>query len=148
MNTSETNKSILLRMFESIESKGFPAQSEFFAPEPRNHGFQVTREDIRAILEDIVATFPDVKLKPLQLVAENDWVVARCLFSGTHTGVGRHPFVHHGLLAGVPPTGRSFEVQHIHMMRFKDGLIIEHFADRDDIGMIRQLGLIPQPAAA
>lgn len=39
-------------------------------------------------------------------------MVARCLFSGTHKGIGGHPFVHHGLLAGVPPTGRSFEVQH------------------------------------
>jgi predicted ester cyclase len=82
-----------------------------------------------------------VSLEPLDIVAEGEWVVARCYFIGTHKGVGRHPFVHEGLLAGVPATGKSVKVQHIHMFRLKDGLVIEHWANRDDINMMRQLGL-------
>jgi predicted ester cyclase len=49
------------------------------------------------------------------------------------------------MLIGVPPTGRSFEALHMHMFRVVDGLIQEHWGGRDDIGMMRQLGLIPPP---
>jgi predicted ester cyclase len=50
-----------------------------------------------------------------------------------------------GMLVGVQPTGRTFEVQHLHMYRMLDGKIAEHFANRDDVGMMRQLGLLPLP---
>jgi predicted ester cyclase len=53
-----------------------------------------------------------------------------------------------GMLVGVPPTGRHFEVQHIHMLQVRDGKIVEHFASRDDLGMMQQLGLIAQAAAS
>ena len=43
---------------------------------------------------------------------------------------------------GVQPTGRTFEVQHI-MYRVLDGKIAEHLGNRDDVGMRRQLGLLP-----
>lgn len=135
-----------MRMFIAAEQKGFSAQAGFFADEVINHGFSVNRDMIRAILSDISATFPDVKMEPLIILAERDWVVAQCMFSGTHKGVGQHPFVHEGLLVGIPPTGKSFKVQHMHMFRMQDGLIVEHWANRDDVGMARQLGLLPEAA--
>jgi predicted ester cyclase len=36
-----------------------------------------------------------------------------------------------------------FEVQHIHMYQLRNGKIVEHFANRDDLGMMQQLGLLP-----
>jgi predicted ester cyclase len=74
-------------------------------------------------------------------VAEGEWVVVRCTYSGTHRGTSRFP-VDGGMLVRVQPTGRTFEVQHIHMYRVLDGKIAEHFANRDDVGMMRQLGLL------
>jgi predicted ester cyclase len=74
-------------------------------------------------------------------VVEGEWVVVRCTFSGTHRGVGRIA-VNGGMLVGVPPTGRHFEVQHIHMYKVPNGEIVEHFANRDDFGMMQQLGLL------
>jgi predicted ester cyclase len=49
------------------------------------------------------------------------------------------------MLVGVQPTGRAFEVQHIHMYRVLDGKIAELFANRDDVGMMRQLGCFRRP---
>jgi predicted ester cyclase len=49
------------------------------------------------------------------------------------------------LLVGVPPTGRSFSVQHIHWFTLASGTIAEHRATHDDIGMMIQLGLLPAP---
>ena len=131
-------------MIEAIKRDGFTAQADFFADRTINHGMLTTRDEVRAVLQDISTTFPDVRLEAHDVVAEGDWVVVRCDFTGTHEGVGRHPFVHEGLLAGVAPTGKSVRVQHIHMFRLKDGQVIEHWANRDDIGMARQLGLFPQ----
>lgn len=148
MKLEEKNRLIFQRMHQAMERDGILAQLEFWAEESLNHGHPSTREMVRAVLEDIVATFPDVKLTPITLVAEGEWVVGRYEFSGTHQGVGRHPFVHEGLLTGVAPTGLRFAVQHIHMFRLRDGLIVEHWANREDVGMMRQLGLFPAAAAA
>ena len=148
MNKIEQNKVTIWQMFKAVEQKGFTAQTEFFADQVINHGTPVNRDMVRAIHQDILTTFPDVKLAPLNILAEGDWVVARCMFSGTHKGIGQDPFVHEGLLAGVPPTGKSFKTQHIHMFRMKDGLIIEHWAARNDVGMARQLGLLPETATS
>jgi predicted ester cyclase len=42
-----------------------------------------------------------------------------------------------------PPTNKTFAMTQSHWFRTKDGLIIEHWADRDDLGTARQLGWIP-----
>jgi predicted ester cyclase len=140
----EFNKYIIEQMNEAARRNGLTAQADFFAEETINHGMPVSREAIRAVLQDICTTFPDVVLAPVHILAEDDWIVMRSYFIGTHLGVGQHPFVHEGLLTGIPPTGKSVKVQHIHMFRFKNGQIVEHLANRDDIGMMRQLGLLKQ----
>jgi predicted ester cyclase len=146
MNAIEQNKVIIWQMFKAVEQKGFTAQSEFFADQVMNHGISVNRDMVRAILQDILNTFPDVKMTPLHIIAEGEWVVAHCMISGTHKGIGQNPFVHEGLLAGVPPTGKSFKTEHIHIFRMEGGLIVEHWAARNDVGMARQLGLLPEEA--
>ena len=143
MRLEEWNKTVIQQMIEAVEPNGLTAQANFFADQVINHGLLVDRDSIRAVLQDISTAFPDVRLEPVSIIAEGDWVAARCVLSGTHSGVGQHPFVHEGLLAGVPPTGKGVRVQHIHMFRLKDGLIVEHWANRDDVGMMRQLGLAP-----
>lgn len=143
MRVEEQNREVFQQIHQAMERDGFTAHADFFADQSLNHGFPASREMVRAILRDISDTFPDVRLEPHSVLAEGEWVVGRYTFSGTHTGTGRHPFVHGGLLAGVPPTGRSVSVQHIHMFRLKDGQIVEHWANRDDVEMMRQLGLHP-----
>jgi hypothetical protein len=43
-------------------------------------------------------------------------------------------------LVGVEPTRKRFEVQHIHWHRLRDGQFVDHYAVRDDLGMMSQLG--------
>ncbi len=50
---------------------------------------------------------------------------------------------HTGELFGNPPTGRSFEVEQMHMFRVADGRIAEHWSQRDEVGLMRQLGIRP-----
>ena len=67
------------------------------------------------------------------LVAEDDRVVVRCLFEGTHDGT----------FLGMPPTGRRVCTQHIHIYRIQDDMVAEHWACRNDINGLRQLGVQP-----
>ena len=46
-----------------------------------------------------------------------------------------------------PPTNKTFTMTQSHWFRIEDGKIIEHWANRDDLGMARQLGWIPPTPA-
>ena len=142
MNTTETNRRIAEEFYEAFNRGDLDTAASYFAEDCQNHGRNVGRAGVRTVLEEIKTNFPDAKLTTLKSVAEDEWVVVRCTYSGTHRGSSHFP-VDGGMLVGVQPTGRSFEVQHMHMYRVLDGKIAEHFANRDDIGMMRQLGLLP-----
>jgi predicted ester cyclase len=77
------------------------------------------------------------------VLADGDLVAARCVMSGRHTG----PFVTYDADGRIdqafPPTGRSFASTQTHLYRMEDGLIAEHWANRDDLGQAAQLGWIP-----
>jgi predicted ester cyclase len=73
-----------------------------------------------------------LRIEPLDVVAEADKVAIRARVSGRHVG----PF------AGMPVTGREFSVEHTHIVRILDAKIVEHWANRDDPGMLRELGLL------
>jgi predicted ester cyclase len=113
-----------------------------YAPDALNFGRVAGRDGIRAVTEDIFTRFPDVQLTVQQWLLDGDWVAIRATYAGTHLGVGRLP-VDGGMLVGVSPTHRSFAALHLHFFRVEHGVIKEHWGGRDDIGMMRQLGLLP-----
>jgi steroid delta-isomerase-like uncharacterized protein len=147
LETAAKNAEIARRLNEVLNTGDVAAAVQFFAVDTRNHGRAVGREGVQRVLSDIRATFPDLHSTIDDLVAVNDAVVERTTSTGTHTGVCRLP-VMGGLLVGVPPTGRRFKVQNIHWWTLKDGLIVEHRANRDDVGMMQQLGLLPTSPSA
>ena len=46
-----------------------------------------------------------------------------------------------------PPTNKTFAATQSHWFRIEDGMIAEHWANRDDLGMAKQLGWIPPTPA-
>ena len=99
-------------------------------------------EEMKGTVLMAAASFPDNRHEVEEVIAEGDKVVLRCTLSGTHEG----PFL------GIPPTGRKIEVNEIHIYRLEDGKAVEHRAGRDDLGAMRQLGVIadavPVPGSA
>jgi steroid delta-isomerase-like uncharacterized protein len=71
------------------------------------------------------------------LIAEGDRVVVRWTNTGTHIGN----------FAGIPATGRTFTIAGIDIYRVADGQLCEHWHVIDQLGMLGQLGLLPQVAA-
>jgi len=138
------NTAVIRAEHAKLSRGDWQAAAEEYAEDTRNFGRPVGRAGVRRVLEDIHRTFPDMRLEIVDLVAVDDAVIVRCTFSGTHEGVGQLP-VNGGLLVGVAPTHKHFEVQHIHWYKLRAGKIVDHYATRDDMGMMQQLGLLPAP---
>ena len=138
----QKNLEIIRRQIEKWTSGDVDAIAEDFALDTHNHGEPVGRAGVRAVVEDIWRTFPDWRGETIEILAEKDSVVVRLNVSGTHRGIGKIP-VNGGMLVGVEPTGKRFEVQHIHWYKMRDGKIVDHHAVRDDLGMMQQLGVLP-----
>ena len=80
-------------------------------------------------------------------IADGDLVAVNSTMNGRHVT----PWVVYTEDAGIdavfPPTNKTFAMTQSHWFRVEDGLIIEHWANRDDLGTGRQLGWIPPSPA-
>jgi steroid delta-isomerase-like uncharacterized protein len=151
---SDQNREVVTNFHELMNRGEWGKAAELFAPDVRHHIswrgegkdeiIVSGRATLAGNLEDIFRTFPDWKMEIVDMVVEGDAVVVRCRVSGTHRGTGTKR-VNGGFLAGAQPTGKRFQVQHMHWYRVRDGKITAHFAARDDLGMTQQLGLLPFP---
>jgi predicted ester cyclase len=78
--------------------------------------------------------FPDFRMEIVELIAEDDAVVAHFKCSGTHQGEW----------LGEPPTGRRFEnVAEIYIFHVTDGKLSSAIGVEDNLARMRQLGLRP-----
>jgi predicted ester cyclase len=125
--------------FVNHEAKDEPPGSRGRGPEAAH----VTALWLRDAYADLRWDVHDVVAEGTLVVAEGTLVVAHCTMSGRHV----RPFVvydHQGRVKeAFPPTGRRFETTQSHWMRIADGKVIEHWANRDDLGTAAQLGWVP-----
>jgi predicted ester cyclase len=86
--------------------------------------------------------FSDLAFEVHETVEVGDLVVVHNTMTGRHTGdfVG---WDQGQIKVVMPPTGREFASTQSHWLRFRDGLIVEHWANRDDFGTAEQLGWAP-----
>lgn len=108
-----------------------------FAPAApgRVHGPSAMRKS----LQWLVAQFPDIHMEIESIVAEGDIVAARIVSRGTHLG---------RVDGAPPPTGQSFAARQTHWFRIEDGRLAEHWATRDDLTAMLQLGVLHPPGAS
>lgn len=141
MQDQERNKAAARRVFDELfNERTLDVADELFAPGYRNHagGDDSGPEGMKRLINQLTAAFPDHHSQIDDIVAEGDHVALRVTFSGTHEGDFR----------GMPPTGQRFSQMQMHLVAFDDqGLAIDHWAVRDDLGMMNQLGLLPPPTA-
>ncbi|MCP2164091.1 ester cyclase [Goodfellowiella coeruleoviolacea] len=86
--------------------------------------------------------FSEATWQPDDFFAFGDRFAVRVTFSGRHTGE----------FLGVPPTGNEVRVQHLHFYRVAGGQAVEHWGARDELKLLRQIGVFtpdhPTPADA
>jgi steroid delta-isomerase-like uncharacterized protein len=134
----EQNKGLLRRFYEEVFNKGNEAAvDELTDPSFVDHdAFNPTHdiEGVRQFTRQARAAFPDIRFIVEDLVAEGDKVVARFRMEGTHRGE----------FQGIPPSGKRISATGIDILRFSNGKAVEHWGEFDQLGMLQQLGAIPQ----
>lgn len=95
------------------------------------HGPAIGRDGVRSSVQWLRGAFPDLAYEIHDAFGDADRVALRTTARGTHSGE----------FLGRPGSGRSFEVQQVHVFRLENGQIAEHWAGRDDVRMMFQLGL-------
>src|SRR5438445_5758533 len=141
---SETNKTVVRRLFEEVWNKGnLPVADELFASTYAHHdpstpdvGRGPESEKKRVTLYR--NAFPDVRLTIEDIIAEGETVMTRWSCRGTHKGD----------LSGIAPTGKQFTISGITVGRLTNGKIAEAFVSWDALGLMQQLGVVPELAKA
>jgi predicted ester cyclase len=142
----EENKALIRRLYdEGINRHDAARAAAFYTEDAKNHGRTVGREGMQKVFEALFSVFPDFHYRIEEATAEADRVVCKVTMSGTHRGQPSSPEVFGGMLKGVAPTGKRVSVLQFHSFRIRDGAICEHAAVRDDLGMLKQLGLVAEP---
>jgi predicted ester cyclase len=95
-------------------------------------------DQMKAFLIGYHSAFPGAHSTVEDQVAEGDKVVTRWRARGAHRGD----------LGPIPATGRAFEMDGVTIERIADGKIAEVWVARDELGLLRQLGVLPEPADA
>lgn len=93
------------------------------------------------------AAFSDLAWSTERHVVEDDLVVTFGTLAGRQTGEFVVWTPEQTVERAFVPTGKSFVVRQAHFQRILDGLVVEHWAVRDDQGMAMQLGWIPPTPA-
>jgi predicted ester cyclase len=88
---------------------------------------------LKPIVAAFRSAFPDLHFEIEDLLVQGDRVAVRVRMEGTHRGP----------LFGLPATQRRVRVQQINIKRFREGKIVEHWRVTDELGLMRQLGVVP-----
>lgn len=143
--SADENKALIRRYFEAIdvacESGNADIIDEFLAPDFVEHnpfpGIPPTREGWKEAFMAFVVGAPGYHVID-DLIAEEDQVVGRITAYGTHTGE----------LFGIPATGKEIRAGGIAIWRIREGKILEHWHETDQLGLMVQLGVVQLPGQA
>lgn len=139
--STETNKALARHFREGMDKTKGGGFEDYVAADGVSHfpgSPPLNRDQVAALVAMFYTGFPDLHHTIDDQVAEGDKVATRLTFHGTHLGD----------FQGIPPTGKEVTFSAIVIDKYRDGKMVEHWSMSDTLGLMQQLGVIPQPSAA
>jgi len=140
MSTDE-NKAIVRRFIDEIFVRGNKATvDELLDDAFEAHTWPSTghpRDDLKGAIDRAAAGLSEPEFRIDDMIAEGDRVAVRLTTAATQTG----PFM------GLPASGKRYSIEEIHWFVVRDGKVVEHWHQMDQMGLMRQLGATPGGAA-
>ena len=90
-------------------------------------------DDVKKYFGEYVTGFSNREFKVLEIYGEDDHVIKRWSFTGTHTGN----------FAGIKATGKRITVEGVTIAKMEMGKIVAERDYADDLGLMQKLGVIP-----
>ena len=136
----EENKTVIRRFLKEVfEGGNLELVDELFAPDYVLHDPAVPDEvrgpeGIKQYVSMYRSAYPDTRFTVEDQISEGDRVVTRWTGQGTQQGE----------LMGISPTGNQVTVTGIEFDRVSEGKMQETWVNYDALGMMQQLGVVPQ----
>jgi steroid delta-isomerase-like uncharacterized protein len=139
--STEENKAIVRRLNDEVWSKGrLEVIDELIADD-----FVATvvgapeqirgRQGFREFVVMYRKAFPDLRLTTDEQIAAGETVVTRWTATGTNEGE----------LMGMPATGKQATTAGININRVAGGKLVQGWGLFDQLGLLQQLGAVPEP---
>jgi len=138
MSSPQLNKALVRRFYEEIDKGNIGIVDELVAEDYIDHSppplpnLPPGREGVKQAFRIFQQATPGSHHIDEQ-VAEGDKVVTRL------TSTGRHE----GDLPGAPRTGNEMKVTSITIHRIANGKLVEKWSEKDMIGLLQQIGVMP-----
>ncbi|WP_256789353.1 ester cyclase [Frankia sp. AvcI1] len=137
MAESRSNIERMRTFVEQVQGQGrADLVEEFVHADFRNHtaspGQSPGRDGVRVATEALHAAFSDFQVELLHCIGADDVVSTHKVFRGRHTGEW----------FGVPASGRPVEFAIMDITRYRDGLMVEHWAVADALTLLHQTGAL------
>jgi predicted ester cyclase len=136
--SAEANKAIVRRFYQEIDKGNLDILNELVAEDYLDHnpppfpGLGSGRAGLKEAFKLFQVATPGQHHIEDQ-IAEGDKVVTRL------TSVGKHE----GDLPGAPRTGNDLKMTSITIHRIAGGKLVEKWAEKDLIGFLQQIGVMP-----
>jgi lactoylglutathione lyase len=128
-------KDVVAELFRRQQNGDHAAIDDLVAADMVNHAAGPQgRDGLRRILGIIDNDLGPVTVEQHHLIGEGNLVAQHLTLHGTHRA-STMP-----LLAGVAVSTRPVAWTFVHIWRVADGMIVEHWACRDDMAFLQQVG--------
>ena len=135
---SEENKAIAHRYLETFSTGNQAVVDEIISPDyVHTITSGMTERGIDFVKQQVTrwrTYFPDFNITVEEMIAEGDKVVTRWTARGTHKGEYQ----------GIPPTDKQVEWSGVDIYGIVGGKIVETWRKWDRMGLLEQLGAVPQ----
>ena len=141
-----THQPLIDRHYAEINTADFSDVAELFSPDVvtvvPDAGPLTGIEPFVAYGQAFLRAFPAGRIHRDGSVEDGEHVVVEGRFTGTNTGPLQTPG------GELPPTGRAMVLPFADVFRVTGGKITEHRVYYDTLGLMAQLGLMPEPATS
>jgi steroid delta-isomerase-like uncharacterized protein len=142
MTTIDDNKALVRRFIDEIFVQGRKdAVDELLADDFVAHTWPSTghpKDDLKGAIDRTSGALADLSFTIDDMIAEGDRVAVRLTTGATQVGT----------FMGMPASHKRYSIEEIHVFRIDRGKVVEHWHQFDQMGMMKQLGLMPGLSAA
>jgi steroid delta-isomerase-like uncharacterized protein len=133
--SDQPSESIVRRFIDSVFVRGnADAVEKLVTGDFVSHGLPGSGPEVmRSAIERVGPALSDVSMDIEDMFSAGDRVAVRLSSTATQSGE----------FMGVPPTGKSYTIEEIHIFRLDGDRIAEHWHQMDAMGMMGQLGAMP-----
>ena len=135
---SEEHERALRMLAEAVNNKDIKRFEDVYDPNVAYHGTGELAEAGRSafvqFMGAIFEALPDVNMTLDDVFSSGEKVAYRLTVKGTHKAE----------LMGIPATNKVVTVRSIGIARVSGGKIVEEWENYDEMGLMQQLGVIPE----